>query len=101
MVIMARTTRGPVQQVHISLNLGHGDMPLTLLDSGTGQGRQRIKPRHGSRTTRQKRSWDSISDSSDHGSMSRKRGMGDLGLLGILIGAVDRVTRMWVNMPRK
>lgn len=98
---MARTTRGQVQQVHISLNLAPGVMPSVSPDSITGHPHQRTKRHHGSKTVRQKHSWDHTSANSDHGSTWRKRGTGDLGLLGILIGAADRVIRMWVNMPRK
>src|SRR5437588_1072638 len=98
---MARTTRGPVQQVHISLNLAPGDTPLVSLDSGTGQGHQRIKLRHGSKTRRQKRSWDRTSTSSDRGSTSPKLGTADLGLLATLIGVVGRAIRTWVSMPPK
>src|SRR5690348_4952767 len=98
---MARTTRDQVQQVHISLNLAPGVTPLVSLDSDNGQGHPRIKPRHGSKTTQRKHSWGRTSTNSDRGSTSPKRGMGVPGLLGILIGVVDRVIRMWVSTPPK
>lgn len=98
---MARSTRGQARQVHINLNLALGDTHLVSPDSITGVAHQRIKRQHGSKTTRQKRSWDPTSINLDPGSASRKRGTAAPGLLGILIGAADRVIRMWASMPRK
>lgn len=98
---MARTIRGQVQQVHISLNLAPGDTPLVSLDSDNGHPPQRIKRHHGSKTTRRKRSWDHTSANSDRGTTSPKLGTAAPGLLVILIGAVDRAIRMLANMPRK